>query len=88
MRNNNTISLKEYDIVRIEYVQVVKESVIPKGNSVVLNAVWNVYTSQKVPDPKLNKTSGSKTKRRVSDDKNKYGLKEGCKYGKRKISIK
>ena len=44
MRNNNTISLKEYDIVRIEYVQVVKESVIPKGNDTLLNEVWNVYT--------------------------------------------
>ena len=44
----------------MEYVQIVKESVTPNGNYVILNEVWNLYTSQKVSDSKLNLKSGNK----------------------------
>ena len=71
MRNTNIISQKEYNNSKMEYVQIVKESVTPKRNYVILSEVWNVYTSQKVSDSKLNLKSGNKTKRRISDDENK-----------------
>ena len=89
MRNTNIISQKEYNNSKMEYVHIVKESVTPKKNYVILSEVQNVYTSQKVSESKLNLKSRNKTKRRISDDENKKkGLKEGCKDGKRRISIK
>ena len=54
MRNTNIISQKEYDNGRVEYVNIIKESVIPKGNDVIIDEVWNIYTSQQFPDLKLN----------------------------------
>ena len=60
MKNTNIISQKEYDNSNMEYVQIVKESVTPNGNYVILNEVWNLYTSQKVSDSKLNLKSGNK----------------------------
>ena len=54
-RNNTIIYQKEYDDVRMEYGKTVEEPVIPKVDDTILNEVWNLYTIQKVPDPKLNK---------------------------------
>ena len=59
-RNTNIISQKEYDNANMEYVKIVKESVITKGNYVILNKFWNVYTRKKVSDPKLNLKSGTR----------------------------
>ena len=59
-RNTNIISQKEYDNANMEYVKIVKESVITKGNYVILNKFWNVHTRKKVSDPKLNLKSGKK----------------------------
>ena len=42
MRYNKTISQKEYDIFSMEYKQILKEYVIPKGNDVILDEVWNL----------------------------------------------
>ena len=68
MKNTNIISQKEYENSKMEYVKIVKESVTPKGNDVILNEVWNVFTSQKFSDSKLNLKIGNKKERRISDD--------------------
>ena len=39
----------------MEYVKIVKESVISKGNDVIFEKFWNLYNSEKVSDPGLNK---------------------------------
>ena len=39
----------------MEHVQIVKESSIQEDNDVILNDVWNVFTSQKIPYQKWNK---------------------------------
>ena len=39
----------------MEHVQIVKESSIQVDNDVILNGVWNVFTSQKIPYQKWNK---------------------------------
>ena len=70
MRNTNIISQKECNNFGMKYSQIVKESVIPKVNDVILDEFWNLYTSQKVPDPKLIQ-SGNKNKRKLSDCENK-----------------
>ena len=46
----------------------------------IIDEVWSVYAIQKVPDPKLNRKIGNKTKKRISDDENiKYsqGMLQG-----------
>ena len=53
-RNTTIISQKEYDDVRMEYGIIVKKSVIPKGDDVMFDEVWNVYTIKKVHDHRLN----------------------------------
>ena len=58
--NTTNISQKEYDDVRIEYVKIVHESVIQNENDVTINEVWNVYTIQKIPDPKSNTKAETK----------------------------
>ena len=70
MRNTNIISQKECNNFGMKYAQIVKESVIPKVNDVILDEFWNLYTSQKVTDPKLIQ-SGNKKKRKFSDCENK-----------------
>ena len=71
MRNTNIISQKEYNNSKMVYVHIVKESVTPKKNYVILSEVQNVYTSQKVSESKLNLKSRNKTKRIISDDENR-----------------
>ena len=44
LRITNIISQKEKDDVSIEYGQIFKLSITPKGND-VLDEVWNVYNS-------------------------------------------
>ena len=89
MRNTNIISQKEYDNGRVEYVNIIKESVIPKGNDVIIDEVWNIYTSQQFPDLKLNGKNGKTTNRSISDDENKKNdLKEVCKDSIRNNSRK
>ena len=60
-RNINTLSQKEQDNVRIEYGEIINESVITKGDDVRYDVCY-VYNSQKVPDRKRAKF----TKRRIS----------------------
>ena len=55
MRNTAIILQNEYDNDRIEYGQIIKESLIPNGNDNITDEVWNLYNSQKVPDENLNK---------------------------------
>ena len=49
--NETKLSQKEYGDFRIEYEEVIQESVIPKGNDETIDEVWNFYTIQKVTDP-------------------------------------
>ena len=53
----------------------------------ILNEVWNVYTSQKVTDPKSNKKGGNKTKRRISDDEIYINISQGRPQGWRKKNL-
>ena len=71
LRNTDIISQNEYDNVRIEYEKIIKVSVIPKGNDVILYEIWNVYNSQKFPNQGWNKKRSKTTKRRIPYDKNK-----------------
>ena len=81
MRNTNIISQKEYDNGRVEYVNIIKESVIPKGNDVIIDEVWNIYTSQQFPDLKFNGKNGKTTNRSISDDENKKKRSQGSLQG-------
>ena len=42
VRNTNIVSQKEYNDASNEYGQIVKESVIPNVNDMILDEVWNV----------------------------------------------
>ena len=44
----------------MEYGKIVNSYVIPQGNDVTLDELWNVYTIQKVPDSNLIFLSGKK----------------------------
>ena len=54
VRKTAIFSQNEHDNVRIEYGKIVKESVITKGNDVILNEVWNAHNIHKVTDRNLN----------------------------------
>ena len=41
---------KEYDIIRIEYGNIVNESIIMNGTDATVNEVCNVYTKNTVPN--------------------------------------
>ena len=43
----------------MEYVQFLKESVIPKGDYLIPGESWNIYNSQKVRDQKFNRNVGT-----------------------------
>ena len=68
MRNTTIISQKEYYDVRIEYGQIFKESAITNINYLILDEVWNVFTSNRILDQKLNEKSGNNTKKIIPDD--------------------
>ena len=49
-RNMTFIYHKEYDIIRIEYGNIVNESIIMNGTDATVNEVCNVYTKNTVPN--------------------------------------
>ena len=51
------------------YGDIVKQSVIPKDNDAKVDELWNVYTNKKVPNS-VEKNSGRKTNKELSDNKN------------------
>ena len=59
-RNATNIYRKEYDGVRIKYGGILKEYVIQNYNDVTINGVWNVSSTQKVPDTDLKKAKRKK----------------------------
>ena len=59
-RNLTFIYQKEYDKVRIECGNTVKESIIRKGTNETVYEVWNVYTKKTVPRTVVRKNSGRK----------------------------
>ena len=70
-RITTNIYQKENDSIRVEYGNIVQESVIPKDTDASIEEVWNFYTNRKVPNPDW-KNCGKKPKGRFRMMKNKY----------------
>ena len=54
-RRATFISQREYDNVRIECGNIVKEYVIAKDTGVIVDEVRNVYANKTVPNPVIKK---------------------------------